>query len=474
MSFKKGDKLLLSIRAAGAQGKGIAHTPEGQVVFVPYGVPGDEVEAIVISSKRKYLEARILNLLKPSPARVQPPCTHFGLCGGCKWQHVDYSAQLSYKQEEVTGNLKHIGGLALPQADPIVGCDQVYSYRNKVEFSFSTSVWLTDEQIASGAVFDRLGLGFHMPGRWDKILHIDHCHLHDHYSNSIRNFTYQYARRHQLTFWNPRGQQGLLRTLMIRISFLSQYMVLLQFGHRDSDSIHALLGAISEAFPDITTLLYTVNTKGNDAIYDLQIETFKGPGYIREQMSAYRKGDDPLTFRISPKSFYQTNSRQAVQLYKKILDYIQPQGTENVYDLYTGTGTIALYIARYVRRVTGIELVPDAIADARINARDNHIENADFVAGDMKTAFSDDFIAHYGLPDVVVVDPPRDGMHPAVISQLLRLRPAKIVYVSCNSATQARDLCLMKDSYTVERYGAVDMFPHTHHVESVAMLRYIG
>lgn len=470
MSFKKGDTLILTITSAGAQGKGIAHTAEGQVVFVPFGVPGDEVEAIVVSSKRKYLEARIRTVLKPSPARVQPPCIHFGLCGGCKWQQMDYTSQLIFKQQEVTANLRHIGGIALPQADPIVGCDQIFGYRNKVEFSFSSSAWLTDEQIASKVDFDKRGLGFHIPGRWDKILHIDHCYLHDPYSNSIRNYIFHYAVANNLTFWNPRTQQGLLRTLMIRITSSGQYMVLLQFGQQDIDTITRMLSNLIKEFFGIHTLLYAINTKGNDSIFDLHIHTFYGPGFIEEIMPAYRDVDPPLKFRISPKSFYQTNSQQASRLYKKILDFIQPTGTENVYDLYTGTGTIALYMARYVRKVTGIELVPDAIVDARINASANNIHNVHFLTGDMKSTFSEDFSSQFGQPDIVVIDPPRDGMHPAVVDRLLKLTPARIVYVSCNSATQARDLSLMKDFYSVQRYGAVDMFPHTHHIESIVLL----
>lgn len=471
MAIRKGDKLILSVQSAGAQGKGVARTPDGQVVFIPYGVPGDEVEVSVIQSKKKYLEARIEKILNPSPQRTDPRCSHFGTCGGCKWQHMLYQNQLIWKQDEVTNNLKHLGGLSLPEPDTILGCDEIFGYRNKVEYSFSAHRWLSDQEVASASQLDRRALGFHIPGRWDKILHIDHCHLHDTISNKIRNFLFTYSLTKGLTFWNPREQHGFLRTLMLRITTTGQYMALIQFGADDRHALDSLMTRLRSEFPQLHTLLFAINTKGNDAIYDLDIQLFSGPGYIEEQMKAYRSDDKPLTFRISPKSFYQTNSRQAEQLYRRVLDYMQPSGTENVYDLYTGTGTIALYMARYVHRVVGIELVPDAIADARINAAINGIENVHFTAGDMKAVFSDQFITYHGRPDVVVVDPPRDGMHPAVVSQLLRLKPARIIYVSCNSATQARDISMMNEHYAVERYGAVDMFPHTYHIENVVLLR---
>ncbi|MFN4299708.1 MAG: 23S rRNA (uracil(1939)-C(5))-methyltransferase RlmD [Thermaurantimonas sp.] len=471
MNVKKGAQLILEIQSAGAQGKGVARTSEGQVVFVPYGIPGDQVEVTVIQSKKKFLEAQIDKILKPSPSRISPKCSHFGICGGCKWQHMDYEAQLAHKKAEVTNNLKHLGGLQLPEPDPILGCSQIFGYRNKVEFSFSSMRWLSEAEVASRNLYDRRALGFHIPGRWDKVLHIDYCHLHDAYSNEIRNFIFKQAIENNWSFWNPREQRGLLRTIMLRISSTGQYMVLLQFGEDNQKVIDSLLSRLLKAFPKIYTLVYAVNTKGNDAIYDLNLQTFSGPGFIEEKMKAYKEGDPDLIFRISPKSFYQTNSLQAEKLYSRVLDYLQPTGNENIYDLYTGTGTIALYMAKYVKRVTGIELVPDAIADARSNAELNGINNIDFVVGDMKTAFSEDFITHYGHPDVVVVDPPRDGMHPTVVSQLLRLNPQRIIYVSCNSATQARDIALMKDKYSIECYGPVDMFPHTHHIENVALLK---
>lgn len=471
MNVKRGAQLTLEIQSAGAQGKGVARTAEGQVVFVPYGIPGDQVEVTVVQSKKKFLEAHIQKILKPSPARITPKCVHFGTCGGCKWQHMDYQTQLEQKKAEVTNNLRHLGGLQLPEPDPILGCSQIYGYRNKVEFSFSSMRWLSEDEIASTDSFDRRALGFHIPGRWDKVLHIHYCHLHDAYSNDIRNYLFTYAVENNYSFWNPRDQRGLLRTLMLRVSTTGQYMAMIQFGEDDQKAIDALLGSLLKAFPKIHTLLYALNTKGNDAIYDLDIKIFSGPGFIEEKMNSYKAGDPPLTFRISPKSFYQTNSVQAEHLYRRVLDYLQPKGTEIIYDLYTGTGTIALYMARYVKHVTGVELVPDAIIDARTNAALNGVENVDFVVGDMKTAFSKDLIKKFGHPDVVVVDPPRDGMHPAVISQLISLKPRRIIYVSCNSATQARDIALLKDHYVIERYGPVDMFPHTHHIENVVLLR---
>ncbi|RCX05672.1 23S rRNA m(5)U-1939 methyltransferase [Schleiferia thermophila] len=469
--FKKGDLIPhLEVSAAGAQGKAIARTSQGQVVFIPYAVPGDIIDAEVVQSKKNYLEARIVHLHTPSPHRTSPPCTHFGLCGGCKWQHMHYQAQLQWKQQEVTNNLLHLGKLSLPEPDPILASSSTFGYRNKVEYSFSSMRWLTEQQITEGRSLDRRALGFHIPGRWDRVLHIEHCHLHDSFTNQIRNYLFHYAIDHHLSFWHPKEQTGLLRTLTLRYTTTGQYMVILQFGHNDTSAIHRLLDSLLQTFPQLTTLLYAINTKGNDALYDLDLVCYHGPGYIEEQMPAYNARHQPLIFRISPKSFYQTNSHQATQLYRRALDYLRPTGTELVYDLYTGTGTIALYMARYVRKVIGVELVPDAIADAHTNALLNQITNTTFIAGDIKQTFTPVFIATHGNPDAIIVDPPRDGMHPDVVNTLLRLAPPAIVYISCNSATQARDLAMLSSRYSIIRYGAVDMFPHTHHVESVALL----
>ena len=406
----------------------------------------------------------IWNFQKYSEKRVDPVCEHFGSCGGCKWQHMGYEHQVAYKEREVVQNLKRLGGIEPQQLIPIKACEESFFYRNKMEFSFSNNKWLTQEQIESGEeIEDRNALGFHIPGMWDKILDIDKCHLQADPSNQIRNFVRDFAKEHELAFFDPRKQAGLLRTLMIRNTSIGEVMVLIQFFENDQENIHLVLEALQKEFPQITSLLYVVNQKANDTLYDQEVICFSGQTYITEKMEG-------LEFKINAKSFYQTNSDQAYELYKIARDFADLKGDELVYDLYTGTGTIAQFVSKKAKRVVGIEAVPEAIEAAKANALHNKIDNCEFYVGDMKQVFTQEFINQHGQPDVLITDPPRDGMHKDVVNQLLSLQPERIVYVSCNSATQARDLQLLAEHYQVEKSQAVDMFPQTHHVENVVLL----
>lgn len=452
----------IEIIEAGAKGKSIAQAPDGKALLVTHAVPGDRVKVRVTKKKRRYWEARTLEVEQPSPHRVEPKCVHFGVCGGCKWQQTDYSYQLQFKQEEVLQNLRRIGGIEPETLLPILGAKEHFYYRNKMEFSFSSNRWLTEDEMQGGDI-DRNGVGFHLPGMWDKILDLEECHLQAEPSNRIRHFIRDYAKDNKLAFFNPRTQEGFLRTLMIRNSSIGQWMVLIQFYQEDKAAREALLNALLEAFPEITSLLYVINGKANDTLYDLTIENFHGPGFIEEEMEGLR-------FKIQPKSFYQTNSAQAYALYKVVREFASLKGDELVYDLYTGTGTIAQFVAAKAGKVIGIESVPDAIADAKQNAVNNKITNVEFTTGDMKEVFTEDFLNNHGTPDVVITDPPRDGMHKKVVEQLLKAGPERIVYVSCNSATQARDLEMLKEQYKVIKSQAVDLFPHTHHIENVVLL----
>lgn len=452
----------IEIKEAGAKGKSIAQAPDGKALLVTHAVPGDRVKVRVTKKKRRYWEARTLEVEQPSPHRVEPKCVHFGVCGGCKWQQTDYSYQLQFKQEEVLQNLRRIGGIEPETLLPILGAKEHFYYRNKMEFSFSSNRWLTEDEMQGGDI-DRNGVGFHLPGMWDKILDLEECHLQAEPSNRIRHFIRDYAKDNKLAFFNPRTQEGFLRTLMIRNTSIGQWMVLIQFYQEDKAAREALLNALLEAFPEITSLLYVINGKANDTLYDLTIENFHGPGFIEEEMEGLR-------FKIQPKSFYQTNSAQAYALYKVVREFASLKGDELVYDLYTGTGTIAQFVAAKAGKVIGIESVPDAIADAKENAVNNKITNVEFTTGDMKEVFTEDFLNNHGTPDVVITDPPRDGMHKKVVEQLLKAGPERIVYVSCNSATQARDLEMLKEQYKVIKSQAVDLFPHTHHIENVVLL----
>ena len=450
---------------AGAKGKTVAKAPDGRVIFMTNTVPGDVVDVQTFKKRKAYFEGNAIKFHKYSEKRSIPKCEHFGVCGGCKWQDMDYQFQLQYKQKEVLNNLTRIGHLDLPQITPILGAENQYFYRNKMEFSFSDSRWLTQEEIQSNKDFgDRNALGFHIPGMWDKILDINKCWLQKDPSNAIRNTIKSFAVDHDLEFFNTRNQTGLLRTLMIRTSSIGDLMVVVQFFKDDKAKRELLLDFVKQKFPQITSLQYIINQKANDTIYDQEVICYNGEDYIFEEMEG-------LKFKINAKSFYQTNSAQAYELYKITRDFADLGGDELVYDLYTGTGTIAQFIAKVAKKVIGVEAVPDAITAAKENAQLNGIDNVDFFVGDMKSVFNDEFIAKNGKPDVVITDPPRDGMHKDVVAQILSISPDKIVYVSCNSATQARDLALMKNDYKIIKTQAVDMFPQTHHVENVVLLK---
>ncbi|WP_127136942.1 23S rRNA (uracil(1939)-C(5))-methyltransferase RlmD [Flagellimonas oceanensis] len=449
---------------AGAKGKSVGKAPDGRVIFLTNAVPGDVVDVMTTKKRKAYFEGVATKFHTLSDRRTEPVCQHFGTCGGCKWQHMGYEHQLYFKQKEVENNLKRIGNLELPETTPILGSNVQYFYRNKMEFSFSDSRWLTQEEINSDEeIEDRNALGFHIPGMWDKILDIKKCHLQEDPSNAIRLETKNFANENGISFFNPRRQEGLLRTLMIRTSSTGEIMVLIQFFEDEKGNRELLLNHLKEKFPEITSLLYVINSKGNDTIYDQEVICFAGRDHIFEEMEG-------LQFKINAKSFYQTNSAQAYELYKVARNFAGLTGDELVYDLYTGTGTIAQFVAKNAKKVIGVESVPEAIEDAKANASHNNIPNVDFYVGDMKNVFNDDFIATHGQPDVIITDPPRDGMHKQVVEQLLQVAPPKIVYVSCNSATQARDLALMDEQYQVTKVQPVDMFPQTHHVENVVLL----
>ncbi len=449
---------------AGAKGKTIGKAPDGRVIFLTNAVPGDIVDVQTTKKRKAYFEGTATTFHTKSAKRVQPVCKHFGVCGGCKWQNMGYEHQLFYKQKEVENNLKRIGHLELPDITPIKGSKKKYFYRNKMEFSFSDSRWLTLEELQSDTIFeDKNALGFHIPGMWDKILDIEKCHLQEDPSNAIRLETKDFAQKNGLTFFNPRNQHGMLRTLMIRTSSTVEIMVLIQFYEDDQVKRKLLLDHLAQTFPEITALLYVINQKQNDTIYDQDIICYSGRDHIFEEMEG-------LQFKINAKSFYQTNSEQAYELYKITRGFADLKGDELVYDLYTGTGTIAQFISKKAKKVVGIESVPEAILDAKENAKRNNITNVDFFVGDMKNVFNEAFISENGTPDLVITDPPRDGMHKDVVQQILAISPNRIVYVSCNSATQARDLALMKEVYDVIQVQPVDMFPQTHHVENVVLL----
>ena len=447
-----------------SKGKSVGKTADGKIIFIEKGVPGDIVHVNVFKKRKGFLEGRIEKLISPSPNRINPKCDYFGLCGGCKWQNMDYASQLIFKQKEVFENIKKIGKIDLINPETILGSSEQYFYRNKMEFSFSNKRWLTIEEINDKENdLNKNGLGFHKPGMWDKIIDIEKCYLQKEPSNEIRNSVRNYSFKNNLSFYDYYNKTGLLRTLMIRTSSNGGLMVLIQFFENDLKKITALLDYLALEFPSISSLNYCINSKDNDTIYDQEIICFSGENHITESM-------EDLKFKITPKSFYQTNSKQAYELYKITLDFADLNGSEVVYDLYTGTGTIAQFISKKCNKIIGIESVPEAIEAAKYNAKVNNIKNTEFISGDMKMVFNDDFIDKYGKADVVITDPPRDGMHKKVIEQIIKLSPKKIVYVSCNSATQARDLFLLKDNYRITRSRAVDMFPQTHHIENVVLL----
>lgn len=453
----------VTITDVAAEGKSIARVND-MVVFIPYGAPGDVVNVKLDKKKKNFAEGHIDRLISPSTIRVTPPCEHFGVCGGCKWQHLPYESQLHFKQKQVKDALERIAKIKIPEIRPILGSSNIWEYRNKMEYTFSNRCWLTFEQLNSEKQFhDRNAVGFHIPGAFDKVLDIHKCHLQDDLSNRLRNFLREYAKEKGYSFYDLKAQHGLLRTMMVRITSIGQTMLLVSFGENDNESINDVMQAIKNKFPDLTSLLYVVNTKANDTFADLDIETYSGMPYIEEDM-------DGLRFRIGPKSFYQTNSRQAYELYKTVRELADLKGDELVYDLYTGTGTIANFVSKHCSKVIGIEYVPEAIADAKVNSEVNGINNTLFYAGDMKDVLTEDFVANHGRPDVMIIDPPRAGMHADVINVILSTKPERIVYVSCNPASQARDLALLDCEYEVNAVQPVDMFPHTHHVENVVRL----
>lgn len=467
MARKNTDKVIfehIKVRDAGAKGVSVATAPDGKVIFLPNVVPGDVVDVQTFRKRKAYYEGKAIKFHELSQYRVDPVCEHFGVCGGCKWQNMNYSQQLTFKHNEVKNHLQRIGKVELPEFEEILGSEKQFFYRNKMEFGFSNSRWLTEAEIANNGELDnRNAVGFHIPKMWDKILDIHLCHLQQDPSNAIRNEVRDFANQHGLAFFDPRNREGLLRTLMIRTVSTGEIMVLVQFFDDNKKEREMLLDHLAAKFPEITSLQYVVNQKANDTIYDQNIETYKGRDYILEEMEG-------LTFSINAKSFYQTNSEQAYELYKITRDFAGLTGNELVYDLYTGTGTIAQFVSKNAKKVIGVESVPEAIADAKVNAERNGITNCEFFVGDMKNVFNDAFIAQHGHPDVIITDPPRDGMHKDVVEQILKIAPQRVVYVSCNSATQARDLALMDEKYKVTRVRPVDMFPQTHHVENVVLL----
>ena len=453
----------VKISDIGAEGKAIARV-DNLIVFTKLVVPGDIVDLQVTKKRKKYQEAVVTKIHEYSEDREKAFCSHFGICGGCKWQFLPYEKQLFYKQKQVEDQLKRIGKIDLPKISAIIGSEKEVFYRNKLEFTFSDKRWLSDDEISSGnTVYNLNSLGFHVPGMFDKVVNVEKCWLQPYPSNEIRNFIYNYAIKNQLSFFSIKQKAGFLRTLIIRTGSKNEVMVILSFFYDDKENREKLLNALKDAFPEVTSIMYVINPKGNDTITDLPIELFNGRDHIFEEMEG-------LHFKVGPKSFYQTNSAQAYQLYKITRQFANLTGNETVYDLYTGTGTIANFVALKAKKVVGIEYVPEAITDAKENAAINNITNASFYAGDMKDILNEKFIRLNGSPDVIITDPPRAGMHEKVINAILDVMPKKIVYVSCNPATQARDIALMGSKYKITEVQPVDMFPHTHHVENVVLL----
>ena len=445
------------------KGKSVAKH-DGRVIFVQGGVPGDICDITVFKRRKKFWEARIEKTHTLSVRRSEPKCEHFGTCGGCKWQNMNYTSQLEFKQNEVLNNLKRIGGIELAEHEEIIGSKNEYFYRNKMEFTFSNKRWLTLEEIQSDAeIADKDALGFHVPGMFDKVIDLNNCYLQKEPSNSIRLSVKKFADENGLTYFDIRNHEGLLRNLLIRTSSTNNLMVLVQFFEDNKKNINLLMEHIKISFPEITSLLYVINQKANDTMYDQDIICFNGKDHIMEEM-------DGLHFKIGAKSFFQTNSEQAKILYRKTKKLAEITEKDLVYDLYTGTGTIAQYVATSAKKVIGIDSVEEGIKAAYENAERNKIENCTFYTGDMKEIFTDEFISENGTPDIIITDPPRDGMHKKVVKQILKIGAKRIVYISCNSATQARDLSLMDNLYKVTQIQPIDMFPQTHHVENIVVL----
>jgi 23S rRNA (uracil1939-C5)-methyltransferase len=438
---------------------------DGQIVFLntPNIAPGDVVDVLIKRKKSNHSEGIVLRTISLSPLRREPICSHFGTCGGCKWQHIPYETQLEQKQKQVYDHLNRIGKIDIAEKLPILPTENEYFYRNKLEFTFSNSRWLTKAEVETGKEFDRNSLGFHVPKRFDKVIPIEKCYLQPDPSNQIRNYLDEIVKEQGYTYYDHVKHEGFMRNMMVRTSTLNQVLILIQFGHEAEEDIEFVMNAMGSRFPEITSLNYVVNTKGNDTIYDLEINNYSGQTYIEEQI-------EELRFKITPKSFYQTNPKQAINLYNIAKDFADLKESDVLYDLYTGTGTIALFLAKYVSKVIGVESVKEAIEDAKINAVTNGIENSQFFAGDMKKVLNTEFVNKHGQPDVIVLDPPRAGLDKEVVETLLTILPERIVYVSCNTATQSRDLALLDHAYETVKVQPVDMFPQTHHVENVAKL----
>lgn len=464
MSRKMKNKVIqnLRIERIASEGKCVGHYEE-KVVFVQNVAPGDLVDVRITRGKSSFMEGEPIFFHEYSKDRVEPFCAHFGTCGGCKWQHINYDLQKTYKRQQVVDQFQRIAKVTIPEVMPTIGSANTQYYRNKLDFTFSNNRWLNKEEIASEATFERSALGFHIPKMFDKIVDIKHCYLQGNLSNTVRNSLRDFALENKLSFYDIRNQVGLLRNLIIRSTSTGEIMVIVQFGADDAEGIEKVMQHLNGAFPQITALLYIINLKKNETFNDLDVVTFSGKDYIEEEMEG-------LKFRIGPKSFYQTNSDQAYELYKVARDFADLQGDEVVYDLYTGTGTIANFVAKKAKQVIGIEYVEDAIADAKLNSMVNGLDNVLFYAGDMKDMLNAEFIAKHAAPDVIITDPPRVGMHEDVVNMLLQLAAPKIVYVSCNPATQARDVALLSEKYQVDKIQPVDMFPQTYHVENVVLL----
>ena len=456
----------IEITGVAAEGKALVRIND-IVCFVPNCVPGDIVDLQITKKKHSFMEAKVLRIVEPSKVRCEARCKHFGVCGGCKWQILPYAEQLKYKQQQIVDNLTRIGKIELPEISPILGSKYIYAYRNKLEFTCADRKWLPWEEIEAAGGLDKIdstyGLGFHIPNCFDKVLDIEECHLMPDINNRIRNGVREYARTHGLTFYNEHTHEGQVRTLILRNNHKGELMLIVSFGEKVTEACMQLLEYLHNEFPEIISLLYVENLKFNDTIGDLEVKTYFGQEYILEEMEG-------LQFKVGPKSFYQTNTEQAYELYKVAREFAELTGDELVYDLYTGTGTIANFVSRKAKEVIGIEYVPEAIEDAKVNSKINNIENTRFFAGDMKDILNDAFVAKYGRPDVIITDPPRAGMHEDVVNVILKAAPKRIVYVSCNPATQARDLALLDAKYKVTKVQPVDMFPHTQHVENVVQL----
>jgi len=464
--MRKRERVILEsveIENVAAEGKAIAHV-NGKVLFVPFAIPGDIVDVLVTGKRKSFMEGTIVRMVKPSSMRIDPFCLHYGVCGGCKWQPLPYQKQLEFKQQQVEDQLVRIGRLDLPEISPILGSQKQEYYRNKLEFTFSDKRWVESLNEAENlSDQEKLGLGFHIMGMFDKVLDIKKCYLQEEPSNKIRLFIKDYAIENNISFFNLREQTGLLRNMVVRTTTTNEVMLIIVFSSDEPEIIENLMNSVAKQFPEITSLNYVINSKKNDTITDLDVVNFKGNEAIYEKM-------ENLRFKIGPKSFFQTNSEQAYRLYSVVRDFADLKGDEVVYDLYTGTGTIALFLASKAAKVVGVEYVPEAIEDAFVNASENNINNCSFYAGDMKDMLNKDFIEANGRPDVIILDPPRAGIHPDVAKVIVEAKPSKIVYVSCNPATQARDIALMSEFYKITKVQPVDMFPHTHHLENVVKL----